>query len=127
VPIRGYGTNRIWLGKSDTGGFRYFGIGHQEERAAITTVGAITIAGNHIDFNVVSGGNVTGFGGIPIDATVRTDVTFFDLNGNVTLVHTANPAEAAGKFVNVSGANKTLTARVPVLYRSYKGNLYEVA
>lgn len=52
--------------------------------------------------------------------------SLIDLNGNITLQHTAGPALGGGRFVLKAGVNLAMTANVPVLFVATNGNLYQV-
>lgn len=125
VPIGAYGTNRLRLGNSNTVGGRYYGALLQEEK--VQTSGT-TLDGyaNFYQFNYAAPATITTVTGGGQDQTTAGMLTLFDLNGNITIAHTAGPAAGSGKFVNKSGTDNVLVANRPVIYVACNGNFYEV-
>lgn len=123
VPIGPYGTDRLMLGDSSTLGVRHYGYVLQEE--SVVTSGASIPGKQHQQLNYASpqtivsitGGFAQDLGGI---------FTLTDLNGNITLFHTAAPAAGAGRFVLKGGANLAMSANTPVVFVLVNGNLYQV-
>ena len=119
-----YGTNRARFGFDGSPGYRHFGAAMQER--VIQTSGSTLGVGQHFQLNYASPTTITNVNGSLNDRTIASVASLVDLNGNVTLLHTASPAEGAGRFVNKAGANKLLSANVPAIYVACNGNLYEV-
>lgn len=122
VPVRGFGTDRLSLGDSNTVGVRYNGYMMQEE--IITTSGTTIPAKQHQQLNYAAPATITNITG-GFDQSVGGVFSLIDLNGNITLQHTAGPAAGAGRFVLTAGVNLAMTANRPVLFVAVNGNLYE--
>lgn len=122
VPIRGFGTDRLSLGDSNTAGVRYNSYMLQEE--IITTSGTTIPAKQHQQLNYAAPATITNITG-GFDQTVGGVFSLIDLNGNITLQHTAGPAAGAGRFVLTAGVDLVMTANVPVLFVATNGNLYQ--
>ena len=122
VPISGFGTDRLALGNSNTAGVRYNSYMMQEE---IITISGTTIPQKqHQQLNYAAPATITGITS-GFDRTIAGVFSLIDLNGNITLTHTASPADGAGKFVLTAGVNLVMSANTPVLFVACNGNLYQ--
>lgn len=123
VPIGPYGSDRLLLGDSSTTGVRHYGYMLQEE--VVTTSGATIPAKQHQQLNYGSPTTIVNItGGMGSD--LAGIWSLIDLNGNITLTHTASPSSGAGRFVLKGGVNLLMTANVPLLFVLVNGNLYQV-
>lgn len=123
VPIGPYGTDRLELGGSSTAGVRYYGYIMQEK--VITTSGTTIPANQNQQLNYASPTTITNITG-GFDQTVAGIFSLVDINGNITLTHTASPSAGAGRFVLKAGVNLAMTANQPVIFVLRDGNLYQV-
>lgn len=123
VPIGAFGSDRLSLGDSATSGIRYNGYMLQEE--IITTSGTTIPGKQHQQLNYAAPTTITNItGGFGQD--LAGIFTLTDLNGNITLTHTATPVAGAGRFVLSGGVNLLMTANVPLAFVLVNGNLYQV-
>lgn len=123
IPINAFGTNRLSLGDSNTAGIRYNSYMLQEE--IITTSGTTIPAKQHQQLNYAAPTTITGITG-GFDQSLGGIFTLIDINGNITLTHTASPSAGAGRFVLKAGVNLAMTTNQPVLFVATNGNLYQV-
>lgn len=125
VPICGYGATRLLIGDSTTTAIRHYGPIYNEAVELTIVVGSrIPIAGDVIKLNMATAQTILGQTG-GADATVGGKLTLFDLNGNVTLTHSAAPASGAGLFLLKAGVNLVMSAKVPVIFTLINGNYYQ--
>ncbi len=125
VPMRGYSTDRLQIGNTNTNGTRYFGGMWQEEKIQ-TTGTALTGYANHYQLTYATPTTITGGAGSMVDQTLGAIYTIIDTVGNITLQHDATPAAGDGHFVNKAGVDLVMVANVPVMYVSCNGSLYQL-
>lgn len=127
--ISAYANGRLWLrgtAASPLAGTRYQGSMHQE--ALVITSGGnwLNKQGNFIVANYAAPTTITVLTNVGSGSGVNSSVSVMDLNGNITLTHTASPAPLAGRFVLKGGVNLLLTANQPVQFMAYDGNWYQL-
>ena len=122
-PIGAYGTTGLLIGDSATSGLRYKTYSMQEEVS--TTSGTTIPPVQHQQLNYAAPVTITNITA-GFDQTVAGVMSLISLNGNVTLQHSAAPANGAGQFVLKAGVNLAMTANTPVLFVARDGNLYQV-
>jgi hypothetical protein len=127
--IASYGTRQLWLKgttASPLGGVRYQGNVNQETLTITSGANWANKAANFVVANYGSPTSISVFSNAGSATDVTSWATIMDLNGNITLVHTAAPASGAGQFVLKAGVNLLLTAKLPVQFMSYDGNWYQI-
>ena len=124
VPIGGYGADRMRFGNASTTGFRHYGYWMQEETVRSSGLGLPKNV-NHVQLDYVVPAVIEGFDG-GFDAGLAGIYSVTDLNGNITLKHTASPASGAGKIVLKAESDLALTAKQPIVFIFVNGNLHQV-
>lgn len=123
-PLSGFGTDRLQIGKSGVQGTRHYGW-MREETFTQSTGTSLTAGHDHYILTHSSSTTITNItGGMPNN--IEGLVSIIATTGNVTLSHTASPTSGQGRFVLKAGVDKVLSVKVPILFRTYDGNLYEV-
>jgi hypothetical protein len=127
--ISAYAANRLWL-KGTTAaplqGVRYQGCMNQEKLTITSGTNWLNKNANIIVADYAAPQSISTFGNVGALSDVNALATIMDLNGNITLVHTASPASGAAKFVLKAGVNLLLTANQPVQFMSHDGNWYQL-
>lgn len=127
--VSAYSATRLWL-KGTTAtpltGVRYQGCMNQEKLTITSGTNWLNKNANIIVANYAAPQSISTFSNVGGLLDVNALATIMDVNGNITLVHTASPASGAAKFVLKAGVNLLLTANQPVQFMSHDGNWYQL-
>jgi hypothetical protein len=127
--ISAFGAGRLWLKgttASPLAGTRYQGSMHQETLVITSGTNWLNRQANFIIANYAAPATISVLTNVGSGSGINSSVSVMDINGNITLAHTASPAPLAGRFVLKGGVNLLLTANQPVQFMSYDGNWYQL-